>query len=95
MEEIELAENQNQTSFIFHSNNGVDNVEEKVRVLKNMLIKYQHLPESCKPRAEPVKEYIENHLDMLTHAMSSNMAGTRKSEGEGKQYPSLKMYSKT
>ncbi|CAH1181873.1 unnamed protein product [Phyllotreta striolata] len=81
MEEIDQAENQNQTSFIFHSSTGVDNIEEKVRILKNMLIKYQHLPESCKPRAEPVKEYIENHLDMLTHAMSSNMDPSHREDG--------------
>ncbi|CAH1117354.1 unnamed protein product [Phaedon cochleariae] len=70
MEEVEFDDIQNQDTFIFQSNSRADNLEEKVRVLKDLLAKYNHLPDRCKPRAEPVREYVLNHLKLLTNMLS-------------------------
>lgn len=72
MEEIELDENQNQESFIFQSSSRGDNFESKVKALQDLLYRFNQLPEKCKARAMPVKEYIENHLGILNNMLNIN-----------------------
>lgn len=73
MEGKALDENQNRDtkkSFVFSSPEVTDNLEDKASVLKGLLDKYDNLPERCKPRALPIKEYIERHLGMLNNLLS-------------------------
>lgn len=70
-----LDEHQNSNSrknFVFSSGELGDNLEDKAGVLKDLLNKYQNLPDQCKPRALPLKEYIERHLGMLNNILSEN-----------------------
>lgn len=59
-------------NFVFTSPELSDNLEDKASVLKGLLNKYQHLPDQCKPRALPLKEYIEHHLSMLSNMLSED-----------------------
>lgn len=70
MEEIELDENQNQDSFVFQSSSQGDSFEGKVKIFQDLLDRFNKLPEKCKVRAMPVKEYIENHLGMLNNMLN-------------------------
>ncbi|KAG5876493.1 hypothetical protein JTB14_037413 [Gonioctena quinquepunctata] len=72
MEEVDMDDAMNQDNFIFQSNARVDDMEGKVRVLKDLLKKFNKLPDKCKTRAEPVREYIDNHLSMLTKMISGS-----------------------
>lgn len=75
MESKPLDDNQNlgnKKNFVFTSSDVSDNLEDKAGVLKNLLGKYQNLPEQCKPRALPVKEYIERHLGMLNNMLAES-----------------------
>lgn len=73
MEGRALDEHQNadrKKSFVFASPELTDNLEDKASVLKGLLNKYENLPDRCKPRALPIKEYIERHLGMLNNLLS-------------------------
>lgn len=73
MEGKPLDDNQNlgnKKNFVFASSEVGDNLEDKSVVLKSLLNKYQNLPEQCKPRALPLKEYIERHLGMLNNILA-------------------------
>lgn len=68
-------ENQNRDSrknFVFTSPELTDNLEDKANVLKGLLNKFNNLPEKCKPRALPLKEYIENHINMVNNVLAKN-----------------------
>lgn len=78
MEEVEFDENQSQDNFIFQSSSQGDNFEGKVKILEDLLAKFNKLPEKCKARALPVKEYIENHLGMLNNMLNTMNKGQQK-----------------
>ncbi|XP_018570353.1 putative leucine-rich repeat-containing protein DDB_G0290503 [Anoplophora glabripennis] len=78
MEEVEFDENQGQDNFIFQSSSHGDNFEGKVKILQDLLARFNKLPEKCKIRAMPVKEYIENHLGMLNNMLNTMSNEPRK-----------------
>lgn len=73
----------NRKNFVFSSGELGDNLEDKAGVLKDLLNKYQNLPDQCKPRALPLKEYIERHLGMLNNILSENDNNNKVAQEEG------------
>ncbi|CAH1282681.1 unnamed protein product [Diabrotica balteata] len=65
MEEVDFDDGQDTKNFIFHAASADSTIEQKIKTLHEMLEKFEQLPPSCKSRAEPVKKYIENHMEML------------------------------
>ncbi|CAH0551970.1 unnamed protein product [Brassicogethes aeneus] len=72
MEEMDTEE-PNASPFLFKmqnkevlmEQNKQEEVNKKTAVLKQLLSKYEKLPEKCKIRAKPVKEFIIKHLRLL------------------------------
>lgn len=67
-------------NFIFTSSELTDNLEDKASVLKGLLSKFHSLPEQCKPRALPLKEYIEHHLQMLNNMLAEEDSRTERTK---------------
>ncbi|KAL1501170.1 hypothetical protein ABEB36_006551 [Hypothenemus hampei] len=70
----ELDFDDHQSNYVFH--NDKENIEDKASILKELLNKYNQLPQDCKERAEPVKEYIETHLAMVEHLSGKSIKKT-------------------
>ncbi|KAF7284932.1 hypothetical protein GWI33_017411 [Rhynchophorus ferrugineus] len=83
MEDVDLDEHQ--SSYLFHSGE-TESLPSKATVMKQLLAKFNALPDNCKERAEPVKEYIESHLAMIDNASGRNASS---------QAPAPKEHTKT
>lgn len=77
-EEEEMSE-PTQSAYLFKPDNDPrleekeqKEMAQKVNVLQQLLNKYEKLPEKCKIRAKPVKEYIQKHLQLLNKVYDSN-----------------------
>nr|CAH7760167.1 unnamed protein product [Callosobruchus chinensis] len=95
MEELQLDENQNDpnNNYLFRAHAPMDKLEDKAKLLEELLEKYNKLPDQCKPRAEPVREYIENHLG-LVNKMLSGQETSKKSVRRVKDYKRSKPESR-
>nr|CAI5858542.1 unnamed protein product [Callosobruchus analis] len=95
MEEIQLDENQNDpnNNYLFRAHAPMDKLEDKAKLLEELLEKYNKLPDQCKPRAEPVREYIENHLG-LVNKMLSGQETSKKSVRRAKDFKRSKPEAK-
>ncbi|XP_044264045.1 uncharacterized protein LOC123010921 [Tribolium madens] len=68
--------NTNQGDFLFTYQDNKDipfdmnRIQETLTQLQTLLSNYQNLNEECQNRAEPVKEYIEQHVQMLEKVKS-------------------------
>ncbi|XP_050510373.1 metacaspase-2-like isoform X2 [Diabrotica virgifera virgifera] len=71
MEEVDFDDGQDTKNFIFHAANADSTIEQKIKTLHEMLVKFEQLPPSCKSRAEPVKKYIETHMEMLNKVLET------------------------
>lgn len=79
MEEVDLDDSQNNNNFIFESSPHGDNFAGKEKILEDLLERFNRLPDKCKARAMPVKEYIENHLGMLHNMLNTGGGASQKS----------------
>ncbi|CAG9764303.1 unnamed protein product [Ceutorhynchus assimilis] len=82
MDDIDFDEHQ--STYMFHSGQN-EKIQDNEQTLKELLNKYNNLPQECKERAEPVREYIVSHLAMIEHMTGKK--GELTPRGEVTEFP--------